>query len=66
MDVRRSIVFKRVVRCWNGLPSEVVEWLSLGVYKNHVEVTLRGMWLSGHNGDGLIAGLHDLKDLFQP
>ena len=48
---------------WHSLPREVVESLSLGVFKKHGYVALRGM-VGGHGGMGRV-GLHDLSGLFQ-
>lgn len=56
---------EKVVRRWNGLPTEVVDSLSMEVYKNRVGVALRGT-VSGLGGDGMTTGRHYLKDLFQP
>ena len=55
---------KGVGHC-HRLPREVVESLSLKMFKKMADVTLRDM-VSGHGGDGLMVGVNDLSGLFQP
>ena len=47
------------------LPREVVQSPSLKLFQNRVDVALRDA-VSGHGGGGLMVGLGDLRDLFQP
>ena len=53
-----------MVRHWSGLSKEVVELLSLDVFKKPVDVALT--LFSGYGGDGFVVGLDDLGGLFQP
>ena len=51
MDIRKKFLLKNSSDAVAQLPREVVESLSLGVFKNHVDVALRDV-VSGHGGVG--------------
>ena len=65
MDIRRNFFSERAVLQWPRLLREAVQSLPLEVLKRRVGVALRDV-VSGHGGDGLMAGLGDLSDPFQP
>ena len=55
LGIRTNFFSERVAVHWHRLPREVMESLYLEAFKNHGDVTQRGV-VSGCGGDGL--GLH--------
>jgi len=60
LNVKKILLSEGLVVQWNKLSREMVESLSLEIFKKTV-----GMWFIGHGVDELMVGLDDLNDLFQ-
>ena len=43
MDLMKNFLMVRMVKYWNRLPKEAVEFISLEVFKRWVDVVLRDM-----------------------
>ena len=65
LNIRKCFFFGRAVMQWHGLPTEVVQSLSLEVFRSCGDVALRDV-VSGHGGCGLGVGLDNLRGLCQP
>ena len=52
-------------RQWHRVPREVVQSLNLELFRNCVDVALRGT-VSERGGDGWLFGLDELRGFFQP
>lgn len=43
LNMRKKLLFRRVIRHWKGLPREVVESLIMEMFKKHLDDVLRNM-----------------------
>ena len=43
MVIRKNFFTERMIRCWNGLPREVVKLASLEILKERLDMTLSTM-----------------------
>ena len=55
LDIRKKFYSERMVMHWHRLPKEVVESLSLEVFKKHVDLALRDT-VRGYGESGLTVG----------
>ena len=65
MEIRKDFFSERVAVHWHRLPKEVMESLSLEVFKERGDVALRDV-VGRHGQGGLMIGLDDLSGLSQP
>jgi len=64
LDIREKFYSERVVRHWNTLPREAVQFHPWSCSVT-INVALRDM-VTGHGEDGSMVGLDDLRSILQP